>query len=61
MRCNLYESGNIRGYRQGLIERIGAERVEELDADHEVRKWTKEELRELTSKYKQLAKEIERD
>lgn len=61
VRCNLYESGNIRGYRQGLIERIGLARVEELDADHETRRWMKEELRELTSKYKQLAKEIERD
>lgn len=59
VRCNLYESGNIRGYRQGLIERIGQARVEELDADHETRKWTKDELRELTAKYKQLAKEIE--
>ena len=61
VRCNLYESGNIRGYRQGLIERIGLARVEELDADHETRRWMKEELRELTVKYKQLAKEMERD
>ena len=61
MRCNLYESGNLRGYRIGLIERIGVERVEQLETDYEVRKWAKEELRELTSKYKQLAKEIEHE
>ena len=61
VRCNLYESGNLRGYRIGLIERIGVERVEQLETDHEVRKWAKEELRELTSKYKQLAKEIEHE
>ena len=59
VRCNLYESGNIRGYRQGLIERIGRARVEELDADHEVRKWTKEELRELAAEYRRKAREIE--
>lgn len=61
VRCNLYESGNLRGYRIGLIGRIGVERVEQLETDHEVRKWAKEELRELTSKYKQLAKEIEHE
>lgn len=61
VRCNLYESGNLRGYRIGLIERIGVERVEQLETDHEARKWTKEELRGLTSKYKQLAKEIEHE
>ncbi len=59
VRCNLYESGNIRGYRQGLIERIGLVRVEELDADHEVRKWTKEDLRELAATYRKKAREIE--
>lgn len=59
VRCNLYESGNIRGYRIGLIERIGQARVEELDADHEVRKWTKEELRELAAAYRRKAREIE--
>lgn len=59
VRCNLYESGNIRGYRIGLIERIGRARVEELDADHEVRKWTKEELRELAAEYRRKAREIE--
>lgn len=59
VRCNLYESGNLRGYRIGLIGRIGVERVEQLETDHETRKWTKDELRELTAKYKQLAKEIE--
>ena len=32
---------------------------EQLETDHETRKWTKDELRELTAKYKQLAKEIE--
>jgi len=59
VRCNLYESGNLRGYRIGLIERIGVERVEQLEADHEARKWTKEELRELVAEYRRKAREIE--
>ena len=59
VRCNLYESGNLRGYRIGLIERIGVERVEQLETDHETRKWTKEELRELAAEYRRKAREIE--
>lgn len=59
VRCNLYESGNLRGYRIGLIERIGVERVEQLETDHEARKWTKEELRELAAEYRRKAMEIE--
>ena len=59
VRCNLYESGNLRGYRIGLIGRIGVERVEQLETDHEVRKWAKEELRELAAEYRRKAREIE--
>ena len=59
VRCNLYESGNLRGYRIGLVERIGVERVEQLETDHEARKWAKEELRELAAEYRRKAREIE--
>ena len=59
VRCNLYESGNLRGYRIGLIQRIGAARVEEMESDHKLRKWEKDELRELTAKYRQKAKVLE--
>ena len=59
VRCNLYESGNLRGYRIGLIGRIGVELVEQLETDHETRKWTKEELRELAAEYRRKAREIE--
>ena len=59
VRCNLYESGNLRGYRIGLIQRIGAARVEEMESDHELRKWGKDELRELTAKYRKKAKGLE--
>lgn len=61
VRCNLYESGNLRGYRIGLIERIGVDRVERLESDHEPRKWTKEELRELAAEYRSKARELEHD
>lgn len=58
VRCNLYESGNLRGYRIGLIQRIGAARVEEMESDHELRKWGKDELRELAKLYRQKAKDL---
>jgi len=35
------------------------ERVEQLETDHEARKWTKEELRELAAGYRRKAREIE--
>jgi len=32
--CNLYRSGEIKGYREGLVRRIGESRVLELERDH---------------------------
>lgn len=60
VRCNLYESGNLRGYRVGLIRKIGIDKVISLEEDHEIKKWDKEELRGLISIYKQKIKEIEK-
>ena len=44
-------------YREKLIERIGIERVEELDVDLGPHKWTKDELREIIATYKAKCKE----
>ncbi|MCP2041683.1 putative nucleic acid-binding Zn ribbon protein [Neisseria sp. HSC-16F19] len=60
VRCNLYESGNLRGYRIGLIHRIGEKRVIEMETDYEVKRWGKEELRELAALYRKKARELER-
>ena len=56
--CNNWRSGNAVDYRLGLIERIGIERVEALEADNEPKKWTIDELKEIKQKYKLKLKEL---
>ncbi|UOO87475.1 recombination protein NinG [Neisseria arctica] len=58
VRCNMYESGNLRGYRIGLIQRIGVERVEQMETDYEIRKWDKDELRALIALYRKKTREL---
>ena len=59
-KCNVMLSGNQVEYRKALIKKIGVERVEWLE-EHgsEIKKWTKEELREIMQKYKLKCKELE--
>jgi hypothetical protein len=46
-------------YRDSLLKRIGSERLQQLDdTAHEVRKYSREELRELNEYYKQKIKEL---
>lgn len=59
--CNLYKSGNLTGYRIGLIERIGLKRIEELESNHSTKKWTKEELAEIKAKYLAKNRELEHE
>jgi hypothetical protein len=55
--CNTFLHGNLISYRNNLINRIGIERLEQLDKEaHIVRKFTREELRELNEYYKQKLK-----
>ncbi|WP_243405798.1 recombination protein NinG [Pasteurella langaaensis] len=59
VKCNLYESGNLRMFRIGLVSRIGNERTEWLeDNAHRLKKWTIDELKELLRIYKQKCKEL---
>ena len=58
--CNLYESGNLIQYRRGLIARIGAARVEEMEtAGYVPKKWTVAELQAVRDEYRAKAKEME--
>jgi 5-methylcytosine-specific restriction endonuclease McrA len=43
--CNLHKGGNIAGYRPRLIEKIGLERVEWLEAQNQVTKRSVEYLK----------------
>lgn len=59
--CNNQLSGNAINYRIGLIERIGLARVEILERDYVLRKYTHEGLREIARQYKELTKGLRRE
>lgn len=59
-RCNNYLSGNHVEYRKGLIERIGIERVEQLERDQTIRKYTREGLIELAKHYRDQARRLKK-
>ena len=60
-RCNTHLSGNLIGYRRGLLDRIGADMVEWIEGPHEAQKLSIAELievrREFQSKLKELKSE----
>ena len=56
--CNQHLSGNIVAYRQGLIARIGVERVEALENDHGVRRWSIEEAMAIRSTYRKKFRQL---
>ena len=57
--CNQYGAGRAVDYRIGLIARIGLERVEALESDNKVTKWTADGLRAIKAAYKAKLKELE--
>lgn len=56
--CNRYDSGNVVGYRMGLIERIGLTAVEALEADQEPRRHSIDDLKAIKADYTARAKEL---
>lgn len=46
-RCNRYLGGNYHEYRIGLIERLGIEKVEAIEADQRPRHYSDEDLRRI--------------
>lgn len=56
--CNRYGAGRAVDYRLGLIERVGLEEVERLEADNEPRKYSEPELLEIIETYKRKCKEL---
>lgn len=51
VRCNRYLSGNVADYRVGLIDRIGIEAVEAIEADQAERRFDVEYLKRLKAIY----------
>jgi hypothetical protein len=59
--CNNHLSGNIVHYRVNLIEKIGIRKVEKLEHDHEIKRYTREELIEIKKKYSKKARDLEKE
>lgn len=57
--CNQHKSGNAIEYRIGLCNRIGAERVEALEQNNEIIKWTIEDAKQKKAEYRVKIKELE--
>ncbi|MDZ9599091.1 recombination protein NinG [Escherichia coli] len=49
--CNQRLDGNIPAYRTALIRKIGLARVEALENNNEIHKWTIEECKEIAKVY----------
>jgi hypothetical protein len=58
-RCNSFLSGNLIEYRANLISKIGQERFDQLESRARLtRKFTKDELKELVKKYKEMYNQL---
>jgi len=57
--CNQHLHANLLNYQIGIEQRIGGEALIELHSQaHQVRKYTREELRDIIETYKRKIKEI---
>lgn len=56
--CNRYDSGNVVGYRMGLIARIGQEAVDALESDQVPRRYGIEDLKVIKAIYTAKAKQL---
>lgn len=56
--CNKELSGNITAYRIALIKKIGIERVEAIENNNEIHRFTKEEALQIKARFKLMLKEI---
>lgn len=57
--CNQFLSGNLIEYRKGLIQRIGLERLEELEHKaNKTRNFSREELIQIREIYREKIKRI---
>ena len=58
--CNQHKAGNVVAYRQGLLLRIGASRLDALENNNETQKWTREGLRVTRAVYRRALREMEK-
>lgn len=60
-KCNNQLSGNIVEYRKGLIQRIGQEAVEQIEADQKPLKLSISEIKELLKHYRAEVRKLKRE
>lgn len=58
---NQFLAGNAVDYRIRLVARIGLARVEALEADNQVRKWTRQELMAIRDEYRLKNKKLKKE
>lgn len=58
--CNRYGAGRAVDYRIGLVNRIGLDVVEALEADNEIVKWDREVLRVIATTYRGKTRDLKR-
>lgn len=56
--CNTYQHGNLIPYRQNLINKIGVDKVEWLETEHEPKHYSKPELIIMKEVYKEKIKNL---
>jgi hypothetical protein len=59
--CNRPGGTTRDSFRRGMIERIGLEAVEALEADQEPRKYTIDDLKAIKTKYAALARQLRKE
>ena len=57
--CNQHQHGNLLNYQIGIEKRIGGEELIKLHEEaHKIRKYTREELKDIIEIYKQKKKDV---
>ena len=59
VRCNQHLSGNAVEYRIRLRQVIGDEALDWLEGPHEAKKYSIEDLKAITAKYRKMTRELE--
>lgn len=59
--CNRYGAGRAVDYRLGLIERIGAQAVGELEADQAPKHYSIDDLKAIKAKYRAAARQLQKE
>ena len=60
-KCNRWLAGNVVEYRKRLLERIGLKRLEQIENDNVLRKYSKEALIEITRYYNAQARQLNKE